>query len=392
MLIPYRVKTPLKNFPVATITLILINIVVYAFTTRHFLVIRDDIVRGYAFAYGISAWSNFFASSFLHAHILHLVANMFVLWLFGRSVEDRLGIPLYLVVYFGTGLLGAVLQGLFDFYFFGSPQLTVGASGCIMGAVGAYWYLYSWSTVCIYYWFWFIRGVWEVSAFWLVGLYLLMDIVQGIIAGASGTKGGVADFCHVGGGVAGALFCFLIRAKRDNEALAKAKAIQSESRDLSSMPLHALQTMLKHDPGNIELIRAMIIPAIRQGQPYTVDAALADVGPELIDRDPQLVAWYLVDLHGNAGIYRSVHLLRLAGQMERLDEPLQAIAVYRLISDGRPKDPEAAVALYRMAFYYWNVLNDGENAKALLAEIHRRYPHGEMTRFAEGLSRRMEMD
>jgi len=389
LLIPYRVKNPIKRFPFATLLLVTINVGIFIAATDHLVVINRQILDKYDFAFGVSPWVNFLTASFLHAHVFHLVWNMIFLWVFGRPVEDRLGHLVYLILYFGAGLIGNILQAYVDVSFAGAVKPCIGASGCIMGVVGAYWYLYSWSTVCVGYWIWFIRGTWEIPAFWVVGTYVLLDILQGSISNIRGSQGGVANFCHVGGSIAGALFCLLIRAKRDAVDLSKAKAIQADSRDLRNMPFHALEVMLKADPENLELIRAAMEPAIRNRKQHVINGILARLGPSLIDEDPALVAWYLVDLHGSSKIYEAVHLLRLARHMERVGDPVQAMSVYRLITEGWVGEPEAEIALFRMASYSWNVMKDSETALTLLEEMKCRYPSGEMDRFAEGLMHRI---
>ena len=155
------------------------------------------------------------------------------------------------------------------------------------------------------------------------------------------------------------------------------------------MPLHALQTMVEEDPGNPELIRAMINPALRLGQQPAIDEAMSHAGPGLIDRDPGLVAYYLADLRGSPGIYQPVHLLHLASLMERSGEPERAIHLYRLVSESQPTAPESEAALYRRALCYWNVFKDAAAARSCLCEMEQRFPNGEMLPFGRDLRRKI---
>lgn len=386
MLIPYRVKNPVRRFPFITVSIIAVNVIVYAFTTEYFWNIRPHILKTYGFAPFASPTVNMFTAAFLHGDLFHLIGNMLFLWIFGPPVEERLGIFRYLLLYFLAGFVGDMFQAGLDVFFYDTVRPIIGASGCIMGVVGAYWYLFPWSKVCAFYWIsWYWHGVWEVEAIYIIGLYILFDLAQGLFFGAVGEGGSIANFAHVGGGLTGMLLCFLVHAKRDTEALSEAKAIQADARDLENMPLYALQTMLEEDPGDAEVIRAAIKPAIRQGRRDVIDDAMARAGPSLIDKDPIVVAYYLLGFGGDSKIYKPVHLLHLARLLENIKKPDWAIEIYRLIAKTLPNEPEAEVAFLRMAFCLWNVYKDAKGARAALNELVARYPESEMIPFGRSL-------
>lgn len=390
MLLPYRVKNPVRQFPVVTVILIAINLIVYAFTTEILLVIREDVVERYAFAFGSSPIINVITAMFLHGDIFHLLGNMLFLWVFGPPVEDRLGKPTYIILYFTTGFAGDLLQAGLDLAVAGGAQTGIGASGCIMGVIGAYWYLFSWSKVCVFYWIsWFWHGVREIAAIWIIGLYFLMDLAEGALYGAAGVSGGVANFAHIGGSVAGALMCMAMRVNRDSEEISEAKAIQAETKDLSMLPLHAIQSMVEAEPGNPELIRGLIVPALNLGQQAAIDRAMAQAGPALIDKDPSLVAHYLLDLRGQHTIYQPIHLLHLAGQMARGVDTAKAVKIHNLIVNAHSTQPETETALYRMAQCYWGLYKDGNSARKCIAEMEKRFPGGPMSQFGRTLLKQM---
>lgn len=391
LLLPYRVKNPTKHFPIATLSIIAINVVIFGLTCGDGLQIRESVLKSYAFALGTSPVLNFFTAAFLHADPIHLIGNMLFFWVFGPPVEDRLGVPRFLALYLVAGLCGDVLQAVLDLAMAGHAAPTIGASGCIMGVLGAYWYLFSWSTVCVFYWLgWFWHGVWEVQALWIIGLYLLLDLGEGLLFGAMSISSGVANFAHVGGGVGGALLCLAMRAKRDTEAVSDAKAMHADMKDLSLVPLHALRTMLEEDPQNGEILRAMIAPAMRQHNDGAIDAAFAGAGTSLIDADPALVAYYLIDLHGAGSIYQPVHLLRLAGLLERSGDTQKALGAYKIIADRFSNATETETALYRMAQCSWNAHKDSQTARSCLAEMAKRFPKGEMTPYGRALWQQIE--
>jgi membrane associated rhomboid family serine protease len=392
VLIPYRVKNPIKHFPYATLAIIAANVVAYALTTTDsHLVIKESVVQHYAFAWGATPWWTFITSAFLHGEPLHLAGNMLFLWVFGPPVEDRLRIPLFLGVYFGTGLIGGGLQGLVDLSVAGEALPIIGASGCIMGILGAYWYLYSWSPVCVFYWlFWFLWGVWEVAAVWIIGLYILLDFVQGFVFSAAGVSGGVAHFVHVGGAAAGAVFCLALGIRRDTSVMSAAKAVRAETGDLDSLPLGALQAMQIEDPENPELVRAMLKPSLALSDPDAVRQSMQRAGSALAQEHPDLVALYLTDFEGDVTIYRPVDLLHAAAAMERAGDTGRALRVYQLILDAFPNTPDVEMALFRIAQCHWNGGGNAGAARECIGELLRRFPIGQTSAPAQSLLRQIE--
>jgi membrane associated rhomboid family serine protease len=390
LLIPYRVKNPVKKFPIATVSIIALNLLVYAFTTDSFLAIRMDVVKDYAFALGRSPFLNFISAAFLHANLFHILGNMWFFWVFGPAVEDRLGIPRFLALYFATGLVGGLLQALMDVASVGIARPGIGASGCIMGVLGAYWFLFSWSPVCVFYWVtWFWRGLADVAAVWVIGFFVFMDLANGFLDSTTGMSGGVANFAHVGGVFGGALLCLAMGMKRDTAELSEAKARHAEMKDLSMVPFHALQSMLDHDPSDPEVIRAMIKPALNLGYSRDLEKAFVGAGQSLIDRDPSLVAYYITTLKGNASIYHPVQLLRAAGNLDRNGNPQMAMNLYGLLVQHHPTAPETEMALYRLAECYWKVYRNRDSARNALRDIAARFPNGSMTQFGRTLWNQM---
>ena len=169
----------------------------------------------------------------------------------------------------------------------------------------------------IFYWFGLIfHGVWEVPAVWVIGLFVLKEVAYGLLKGALGVVGGVGHFAYVGGALAGVLVCAVLRAKRDTAAMSEARALKSDMKDLSLVPLHALRTMHEEDPTNPDIIRAMIKPAIGLHQEDVLRKAMAVAGPGLLDSDPELAAYYVDVLHGDPGIFQARAPAAL-GQSER---------------------------------------------------------------------------
>jgi membrane associated rhomboid family serine protease len=152
-------------------------------------------------------WPSLIAHMFLHGSWMHLIGNMWFLWVFGNNVEDSMGHRRFMVFYMLCGLIAASLQIL------SSPTSglpMVGASGAIGGVMGAYILLYPRVNVHMLFWFGFYVTTFAVPAIWMLGYWFLVQLLSALVMqGAPG--GGVAFWAHCGGFVGGALLMYLFR-------------------------------------------------------------------------------------------------------------------------------------------------------------------------------------
>lgn len=154
-------------------------------------------------------WYTMLTSMFMHGGWLHLIGNMWFLWIFGDNVEDSMGHVRFGVFYLLCGLAAAALQVGFDP---NSPIPMVGASGAIGGVMGAYIVLYPKVHVHMLIWFGFYVTRIVVPAVFMIGYWILIQLVGGAVSlGREG--GGVAFWAHVGGFAAGALLIFPFRVR-----------------------------------------------------------------------------------------------------------------------------------------------------------------------------------
>ena len=138
-------------------------------------------------------------SMFMHAGWLHIIFNMWWLWIFGDNVEDWLGHFRYLLFYLLSGLAALLVHILFNL---GSPVPSVGASGAIAGVMGAYFVLFPSARVLTFIFVFFTwLPAWLILGYWFV-LQFLSGAATSISAG-QGSNGGVAVWAHVGGFLAG---------------------------------------------------------------------------------------------------------------------------------------------------------------------------------------------
>jgi membrane associated rhomboid family serine protease len=152
----------------------------------------------------------FLTSLFLHGSWMHVIGNMWFLYIFGDNVEDYLGHFKYLVFYLLTGVLAMSTHVIVNLY---SSAPAVGASGAIAGVLGAYFVLYPRARVLT--WF-FIFVVW-VPAWIILGYWFVLNFLSGTATALSVQRqnmGGVAFWAHVGGFISGALLVKIFGERR----------------------------------------------------------------------------------------------------------------------------------------------------------------------------------
>jgi membrane associated rhomboid family serine protease len=211
-MIPLRDVIPSRTTPYITVTIIILNALAWLFE----LALPPDVRTLFLQVYGVVP-ADFHAttlitSMFLHGGWMHVLGNMWYLWIFGDNVEDRLGHGRFIVFYLLCGIIAALGQIAID------PQSTlptIGASGAIAGVMGAYFVIYPRSRVLtliplIIFW-----EIIELPAIVLLGFWFVMQLFSaGTIAITSSTVGGVAFAAHVAGFVVGMIGGLLFRKRQ----------------------------------------------------------------------------------------------------------------------------------------------------------------------------------
>ena len=216
-MIPLRDDTPRYSTPYVTYFIIALNTVVFLFELSvgaqspralnslmyQFGVVPQHFERALA---GASRFSfpglllTILTSMFLHASWLHIIGNMWVLWIFGDNIEDYLGHFSYLLFYLVSGFGAMFTHILLNA---GSNVPALGASGAIAGVMGGYFVLYPRARVMTWFppIFFFYLPAWLVLGYWFVVQFLMGAATS--IAETGQNAGGVAVWAHVGGFVVG---------------------------------------------------------------------------------------------------------------------------------------------------------------------------------------------
>jgi membrane associated rhomboid family serine protease len=209
-MIPLRDVIPSRTTPYITVTIIVLNALAWFLE----LSLPRDVLPLFLRVYGVVPAQlhalTLVTSMFLHGSWMHVIGNMWYLWIFGDNVEDRVGHGRFIVFYLLCGFAAAIGQIAIDP---ASTLPTIGASGAIAGVMGAYFVLYPRSRVLTLIPLVIIWEVIEVPAPLLLGFWFLMQLFSaGAIAVTSSTGGGgVAFMAHVAGFLCGAGAIFVFR-------------------------------------------------------------------------------------------------------------------------------------------------------------------------------------
>ena len=209
-MIPIRDTIRSKSMPVVNLSLIGINVVIFLFQ----LSLRGDLDR-FIYYYGlvparyfVPQLKDYFSFGqqlfslisfmFLHGGFIHLIGNMWSLYIFGDNIEDRLGPGRYILFYLFCGLASGLSHMLLN------PQSnipTIGASGAIAGVMGAYFLLFPAAKVLTLIPIIFIPWFIEIPAFFFLGLWFLIQFINA--AGSHIEVSGIAWWAHIGGFICG---------------------------------------------------------------------------------------------------------------------------------------------------------------------------------------------
>lgn len=212
---PIRDHNPSSNFPI--ITLILIAITAYVF----FLQLTSPDMEEFIYSYALipqtvnpanpGTWLPFIYSMFMHGGWLHIISNMWFLWIFGDNIEAHMGHLPYLFFYLITGLVAGVSQYLLSTT---SNIPTLGASGAVSGVLGAYMVLYPRHKIdtLIASFGGFMHKI-QVPASFMLGYWFILQLLSGVGSLSLALEGGVAWWAHIGGFLAGWTLIRLIPAK-----------------------------------------------------------------------------------------------------------------------------------------------------------------------------------
>lgn len=223
-MLPLRDDIPSRTPPILTTALILLNSLVFLFE----LSLGPEIEK-LVFTYGVipARYSvpeiaqffspleqivPFFTSMFLHGGWMHLIGNMWTLWIFGDNVEDRLGRRKFLILYLLGGVLSMFVHMQSNVT---SPVPAIGASGAIAAVFGAYFAMYPHGRVLTMVPPFILGPYISMPAVIFLGWWFVLQFFNGTLSlmRRADEAGGIAWWAHIGGFAFGALLCVGERAR-----------------------------------------------------------------------------------------------------------------------------------------------------------------------------------
>lgn len=203
-MLPLYDENPTRNFPVLTVCLMSVNILIYLWG----LTVQPAKLNMVYYEFGMipfdltqspmRGYPTIFSAMFLHGGFWHLAGNMLYLWIFGANIEDVLGKFRFILFYLVCGTIAAFCHAVTNA---GSGIPMIGASGAIAGILGAYMILYPKAKVRTLIFLGFFITIIRIPAVVLLLLWMALQIYNSLIMQADG--GGVAWLAHIGGFIAG---------------------------------------------------------------------------------------------------------------------------------------------------------------------------------------------
>lgn len=161
----------------------------------------------------------FLTNLFLHVSWLHIIINMWFMWIFAKNIEDRMGHGRFLVFYLFCGLSATYLQWLSD------PSISIpliGASGAVAGILGAYFFIYPYARVVIWLPLLFLPIFFELPAIAFLGFWVIIQFQKASSAVLfDEVSTNVAWWAHIGGFITGALSHFIFFKSNTGKEISK---------------------------------------------------------------------------------------------------------------------------------------------------------------------------
>ncbi len=219
-MIPLKDVNPSRSFPFVNLSIIILCFLIWLYEWNLY---REDpsFFEWFLYRWGLVPAElgnepyTLLTHMFLHGSWGHVIGNMWFLWVFGDNVEDRLGKLRYIIFYLLVGLSAAVIQSGVSLVFGGAHVPMVGASGAISGILGAYMKMFPNARVVALVPVFFFLTLMELPAIVFIGLWFLVQILNGIITLPFIGYGGVAWYAHIGGFLAGFYLVDFFYKKRE---------------------------------------------------------------------------------------------------------------------------------------------------------------------------------
>jgi membrane associated rhomboid family serine protease len=209
---PLRDTERTYSTPFVTILLIVMNLAIFLYELSLDPYSQNHFMTVWALTPSHFHVIDLFTTMFLHAGWMHVLGNMWFLWVFGDNIEDALGHGKYLLFYIACGVAAGLTHVLFNA---GSRLPTVGASGAIAGVMGAYLVKFPRNKITTLIFFGFIFFI-DIPAVFMLGYWFLIQVFSGVgtVGYTNVSQGGTAWFAHIGGFLTGMILVRLMSSEQ----------------------------------------------------------------------------------------------------------------------------------------------------------------------------------
>lgn len=379
LIVPYKTDAPVNRSPFVNISLIGFNVLVALAT----LPISSDGRAAFEWGDALHVWGQlkpqdlklyqFVTYQFLHGDFGHLLGNMLFLWVFGNSVNSKMGNVAYLMFYLAAGIFAGVG--------FAATSINpcVGASGAIAGVTTAYLVLYPQSLVDVFCWFFLFIRILHIQALLLI---VVKVIVWDNIVAPSMLSGGlttVAHSAHLAGYFFGFSLCMLLlmvkalpRDQYDILALIKRYNQRRQYRAMMANPQAQAQATYGRvaQPAGVFSGRPIAVPA--------GDHAIIRLRQEIADRLSKgeyaeaIQKYEELMMRDNSQILSRKNMLDLAIQLKTHEKFPQAVSAYEKFLSAYPQDPEVPHAQMMLGILYTKYLQQHDRAEVLFRECRNQ--------------------
>jgi membrane associated rhomboid family serine protease len=355
--------------------------------------VRDgSVVWNYAFHPFHPTLRSYITANFLHGGWLHIIFNMWFLWLAGVVLEDVWGRIAYPIFYLVCGVVALAIHGI---VFSGSLVPVVGASGAIAGLMGGFLARFPKTRIRLA-WILFIKPIkFSVPAYIVLPMWLLIQVFWGALSAAVHAEGGVAYWAHIGGFAFGAIGALLMKYTGIEHSLDQAieakvswtadprivRATESLAENNPAGAIASLRQLVAEKPDSVEgwemLLKAQQRRQDAPGQKESLEVLcrLHAASGELESAWDDYVQFVAL---GGEKIPRGVWL-ELCRYLEGKHDWEGAATEYERLAQNNPRERAAAVALVSAARIRLTNLNEIERAAKLFhAAADSPAPHSDL--------------
>lgn len=233
-MIPLYDDQPIRSSPVITIALILANLIVFA-GWQLVVGLEQSVEMAAMVPEKISMQRPqeaiyIFTSMFMHGGWLHLLGNMWFLWIFGNNIEDACGHIRFLILYVLCGVVAALAHVI------AQPESTVplvGASGAVSGVLGAYLLIHPHARIRTLIPIAFFIRIVDIPAFVFLILWIGLQVLSQMFTRLPEGSAGIAYLAHIGGFIAGAVLINVFRRRYDHRLSGGSTWVRTKSHERS---------------------------------------------------------------------------------------------------------------------------------------------------------------